>query len=76
MGDVKGFTRDLRDRTKELGRIKIREKEISSDLEETILYLLEAWLKLEVRVLLMRRSGCRDLWKNLGQVDENKGMVI
>ena len=35
------MTRDLRDITKEMERIKIRERETSSDLEETILYLLE-----------------------------------
>ena len=40
--DVEDFTRDLRDSTKEMERIKIREREISSNLEETILYLLEA----------------------------------
>ena len=36
------MTRDLRDRTKDMKRIKIRERETSSDLEETIFYLLEA----------------------------------
>ena len=36
------MTRDLRDRTKEMDRINIRDRETSSDLEEIILYLLEA----------------------------------
>ena len=36
------MTRDLSIRTEEMERIKIREREISSHLEETRLYLLEA----------------------------------
>ena len=36
------MTRGLRDRTKEMERIKIRERESSSDLEDIILYLLKA----------------------------------
>ena len=36
------MTRDLRDMIEEMERIKIRERETSSDLEETRLYLLEA----------------------------------
>ena len=73
--DVEDFTRDLRDSTKEMERIKIREREISSNLEEKILYLLEASPKLEVRGSEMRRSGLRDIRKNLGQVDEEEGVV-
>ena len=42
MGDIKYLTRGLRDRTKEMERIKIRERESSSDLEDIILYLLKA----------------------------------
>ena len=42
LGDVVYLTRDLRDRTKEMGSIKMRERETSSDLVETRLYLLEA----------------------------------
>ena len=41
--------------------IKIRERETSSNLEETRLYLLEAWSKLEIRSSEMNRSGRRDL---------------
>ena len=43
------MTRYLRDRTKEMDRIKIREKETSSELEGKILYLQEARSKLETR---------------------------
>ena len=48
-GDIKYLTRDLRDNTKEIDRIKVREKDISSDLEGTILDLLEAQKKLNNR---------------------------
>ena len=37
LGDVEYFTRDLRDRTEEMETINIREREISSELEDTIL---------------------------------------
>ena len=43
------MTKDLRDRTKEMERIKTRDGEISFDLEETRLYFLVALSKLEVR---------------------------
>ena len=36
------MTRDLRDKTKEMTIIMIRERDKSSDLEEKILHLLEA----------------------------------
>ena len=49
LGDIKYLTRDLRDNTKEIDRIKVREKDISSDLEGTILDLLEAQKKLNNR---------------------------
>ena len=45
------MTRYSRYRTEEMERIKIRERETSSDLEETRFYLLEVWPKLEVREL-------------------------
>ena len=45
------MTRDLRDRNKYMERINIRERDKSSDLEETKCYLLEAQLKLEIREL-------------------------
>ena len=35
------MTRDLRDMIEEMERIKIREREISYDLEDTRFYLLE-----------------------------------
>ena len=40
-GDVDDLTRDLKDRTEEMERIKVRERETSSDLEDTILYLMD-----------------------------------
>ena len=39
MGDVEYLTRELRGRIKEMERIKIRERETSSNLEDTRLYL-------------------------------------
>ena len=42
LGDVGDLTRDLRGRTKEMKIIKIKERETYSEIEEMILYLLEA----------------------------------
>ena len=42
LGDVTYLTRDLMERTKDMDRINIRDRETSSDLEDIILYLLEA----------------------------------
>ena len=49
MGDVKDLARDLRDSTKEIERINIREMETSSELKGTRLDLLEAQSKLKTR---------------------------
>ena len=49
LGDVKDLTRDLRDRTEEMERIKIREMETSSKLEGTRLDLLKAKSKLKTK---------------------------
>ena len=46
---VKDLTRDLRDSTKEIERIKIREIETSSKLEGTNLGLLEEQSKINTR---------------------------
>ena len=59
------MTRYPRYRTEEMERIKIRERETSSDQEETRFYLLEVWPKLEVRELEMRRYGQRDIGQKL-----------
>ena len=49
IGYVEHLTRDLRESTKGIKRIKIREMETSSDMEETLLELLEAQSKLNTR---------------------------
>ena len=41
LGDVNNLTRDLRESTKEMERINIREREAYSDMEGLILNLLE-----------------------------------
>ena len=49
LGKIRNFARDLRDKTEDMERTKIKDMEKYYDLEETRSYLMEAWSKLEVR---------------------------
>ena len=60
LGDVKDLARDMRDRTKDMDMINIRDTEVSYDLEGGRLYLLEAQPKLVTRELETRK-----VWFNL-----------
>ena len=51
LGNVKDLTRYLRNRTKDMERIKTREIDTSSDMEEKILDLLEVQSKINIREL-------------------------
>ena len=53
LGNVKDLTRYLRNRTKDMERIKTREIDTSSDMEEKILDLLEVQSKINIRELEM-----------------------
>ena len=53
LGNVKDLKRYLRNRTKDMERIKTREIDTSSDMEEDILDLLEVQSKINIRELEM-----------------------